>query len=177
MESERGLYSFGDVNVMIMGRNEIEALARKGFPDRTYVISIIDTDAPLVRLTSRPEKVLRLTFDDVDGRIRPAGSLPLPADSEGWVTGSLEIRPITPFQGTRIARFVSRNLPRMSYLVCQCEMGKSRSAAVAAAIIEHFSGCRSDIFKDTRYYPNGFVYQMVKEAFWREEGLFACRQC
>ena len=152
-------YAFDGVGVKIMGRNELEALSRKGFTEGTYVISIVDTDAPLVRLAKKPAGTLRLMFDDVSGREDPL-SCQVMADVDNENPAS----PITPFQGRRIARFIDENRPHMEYLICQCEMGQSRSAAVAAAAIEHYTGLRSGIFDDKRYYPNRLVYRTVLDA-------------
>ena len=49
-------------------------------------------------------------------------------------------------------------------ILCQCDYGQSRSAACAAAILEHFEGCGIDIFADYRYYPNQMVYHKVFDA-------------
>ncbi len=57
-------HAFNGVSVKIMGRNELERLSRQGFAEGTFVVSIVDTDAPLVRITKRPAGLLRLAFDD-----------------------------------------------------------------------------------------------------------------
>ncbi|MGN0813166.1 MAG: hypothetical protein ACI4MQ_06645 [Candidatus Coproplasma sp.] len=49
-------------------------------------------------------------------------------------------------------------------IICQCDYGQSRSAACAAAILQHFEGCGIDIFADYRYYPNQLVYHKVFDA-------------
>ena len=49
-------------------------------------------------------------------------------------------------------------------IICQCDFGQSRSAACAAAILEHFENRGIDIFVDYRYYPNQLVYHKVFDA-------------
>lgn len=49
-------------------------------------------------------------------------------------------------------------------IICQCDFGQSRSAACAAAILQHFEGRGIDIFADYRYYPNQLVYNKIFEA-------------
>lgn len=49
-------------------------------------------------------------------------------------------------------------------IICQCDFGQSRSAACAAAILEHFEGRGIDIFADYSYYPNQLVYHKVIDA-------------
>lgn len=57
-------------------------------------------------------------------------------------------------------------------LICQCDYGQSRSAACAAAIMQHFEGRGIDVFSDYRYYPNQLVYHKVFDAL---ERMRACR--
>ena len=52
-------------------------------------------------------------------------------------------------------------------ILCQCEYGQSRSAACAAAILEHFDGTGISIFADYRYYPNQVVYHKIMDALIR----------
>ena len=52
-------------------------------------------------------------------------------------------------------------------IICQCDYGQSRSAACAAAILQHFEGRGIDIFADFRYYPNQLVYHKIFDALER----------
>ena len=52
-------------------------------------------------------------------------------------------------------------------ILCQCEYGQSRSAACAAAILEHFDSTGISIFADYRYYPNQVVYHKIMDALTR----------
>ena len=54
-------------------------------------------------------------------------------------------------------------------IVCQCEYGQSRSAACAAAILEHFCHTGINVFADYRYYPNQMVYHKIKDALDRAD--------
>ena len=60
-----------------------------------------------------------------------------------------------------IAEFVYRAYESGKDIVCQCDFGQSRSAACAAAILQHFEGRGIDIFADYRYYPNQLVYNKI----------------
>ena len=64
-------------------------------------------------------------------------------------------------QADKIASFYETNKDNISTLICQCEHGQSRSAAVAAAILEFRSRRGIQIFADDRYYPNKVVYRKV----------------
>lgn len=52
-------------------------------------------------------------------------------------------------------------------ILCQCDYGQSRSAACAAAILQHFERRGIDIFADYRYYPNQLVYHKIFDALER----------
>ena len=54
-------------------------------------------------------------------------------------------------------------------ILCQCEYGQSRSAACAAAILEHFEGTGITVFADYRYYPNQVVYHKMMDALVRAD--------
>lgn len=159
-------YAFNGIHVKIMGRNELEELSRHGFADGTYVISITDADAPLVRLTHKPAGILRMVFDDVGNDEFPISCHVMEdADAEDLAVIDLISNPITSSQGKQIAQFINDNLAKMNHLICQCEMGQSRSAAVAAAVIDSHADAPCDIFDDSRYWPNRLVYHTVLDAF------------
>ena len=67
-------------------------------------------------------------------------------------------------QADEIAKFYFSVCDKVECIICQCEHGQSRSAAVAAAIIEHRSGEGVDIFADDNYYPNKVVFRRVLTA-------------
>ena len=165
-ETKMPKYSFNNIDVKVMGREELEEISRKGFAEGTYVISITDDDAPLVSLESRPAGTLRMVFDDVGDYEFPISCHVMEdADEEDLAVIDLISNPITPKHGEQIAHFIESNLANMKHLICQCEMGQSRSAAVAAAVIEHYTGAPSDIFNDDRYWPNRLVHHTVLKAF------------
>ena len=68
-----------------------------------------------------------------------------------------------------LADFVFSAVAEGRDIICQCDFGRSRSAACAAAILEHFE-CRGDeIFSNNIYSPNALVYKKVLEALIRKE--------
>ena len=78
-------------------------------------------------------------------------------------------RLLTDGQAAEIARFAKAAHASADLMICQCEFGQSRSAAVAAAIMEHFGKNGIDVFADDRYFPNKFVFRKVLEALRRAE--------
>lgn len=67
-------------------------------------------------------------------------------------------------QADLIATFYLNNADKITTLICQCEHGQSRSAAVAAAILEVRSRKGIQIFADDRYFPNKVVFRKVLSA-------------
>lgn len=70
-----------------------------------------------------------------------------------------------------MARFVYDHLDCL--FLCQCCYGSSRSAAVAAALLEHFEKRGMAIFRDDRYYPNLYIFRLTLQALEQEERIRA----
>ena len=68
------------------------------------------------------------------------------------------------FEADELANFILDAGSNGIDIICQCDYGQSRSAACAAAILQHFEGRGIDIFADYRYYPNQLVYHKVFDA-------------
>lgn len=66
-----------------------------------------------------------------------------------------------------LAAFICNAVKDNLGIICQCDYGQSRSAACAAAILEHFERNGISIFADYRYYPNQLVFNKVLEALRR----------
>jgi len=70
---------------------------------------------------------------------------------------------ISDGQAQTIADFIAAQLPAADRIICQCEYGQLRSAAVAAAILEFIEGNGLSIFIDDAYSPNKLVFRKVYE--------------
>lgn len=68
---------------------------------------------------------------------------------------------ISDEQAKRIAAFLVPIYNEIDILICQCEYGQSRSAGVAAAVMEFYSRSGITIFAATGYYPNKLVFKKV----------------
>lgn len=139
--------------ILIKNRAEIEQF---DFAPRTALISITDAGWHHAKLKNEPDYVLRLYFDDVDNDL-------LNDESEGE-----KYFMISDEQATLIADFYARVRNKVDIIICQCEHGQSRSAAIAAAFLEHQSGDGIKIFADDRYYPNKVVFRKVLKALINE---------
>lgn len=63
-----------------------------------------------------------------------------------------------------LAKFIYEARAEGCNIICQCDYGQSRSAACAAAILQHFEGRGIEIFVDYKYYPSQIVYHKVFDA-------------
>jgi hypothetical protein len=68
---------------------------------------------------------------------------------------------LTDEQANQIASFYHLVQDKVDCFICQCEYGQSRSAAIAAAIMEYRSRKGISVFSDDRYYPNKMVFKKV----------------
>ena len=130
--------------VYIFSRADLEERAERPFPKNTAIISVTDVGYEFAELKNKPAELLRLKFDDVD------------ADEPFNI--------ITKKQAEKIAEFYRNTSKTAERIICQCEHGQGRSAAIAAAILEYRSGNGIDIFANDRYFPNKVVFRKVLTA-------------
>ncbi len=118
------------------------------------VISITDPESETVNLLDQESRkdILRVSFWDLDRPFHIAGI------EEGLFPLFSEDDAI------KIKEFVDIHMDKVDLIVCHCEAGISRSAAVAAAITRIYVGDDSDFFK--MYLPNRRVYRMILEAYY-----------
>lgn len=147
------------MNVKIMDRQALTELAKAPFAPDVAVISITDSDDEDVDLLHQPEHLLRLKFDDVSDEIfeELLGRKPTVGEMHRIAN---RFHMISNAQIRQIAEFViSRK--NTGILICQCEYGQSRSAAIAAAVEEYHRHRGVHIFADPRYYPNKYIFRKL----------------
>lgn len=112
------------------------------------VISITDPFSPPVVLPEHDLRLnmMRLEFYDLD---RPF---------EG-ISDRVNDRLFTFDQADAVLQFAQKLEGQDVVIVCQCEAGISRSAAVAAALSRIYNAVDSDYFK--LFHPNRRVYSMI----------------
>ncbi len=136
-------------------------MARKPFDQKTMLISISDFKKPFPCMENMPDYCLFLQFDDL--HVPKSWTVIYETDSSDFS------RHFSWFQAQRIAGFVKEYLHEVDDIICQCEYGISRSAAVAAAILEYTEGRGEDIFSDLKYHPNLGVYTMTLAALKEDD--------
>lgn len=144
------------MRIEIMSRDSIEKTAATPLPEKTAVISITDSDAYPVRFLYAPDSLLRLVFDDIEPESELMDEL-----MKDCLDFNNQYKLITDQQAEEIAVFAQKAYNSADLLICQCEFGQSRSAAVAAAIVEYYYRNGIDVFSDFRYCPNKYVYNKV----------------
>ena len=158
------------MKIFITNRKRVEEMGRKGFKNKTALISITDYGDALVELLNEPEFLLQLSFDDV-----PVGKA-LEAEygrnltDEEISEAEKELHAFTDEQAKCIVDFYGKIFGKVNVLICQCEHGESRSAAIAAALAEYQYGKGIKIFADERYCPNKSVFRKVLLRFQIDSG-------
>ena len=144
-----------------MNRKDIKKLSLKPFEKATALISITDFDYAFANLKYKPQYLLQLAFDDVpvgDGFFEEEGRM---LSDEEIANLEKKYHSITDEQVEQITCFYNSVKDSAEVLICQCEHGQSRSAAIAAAIKEFESGSGIDIFSNDWYCPNKSVFRKI----------------
>lgn len=144
------------MDVKIYSRKAMEELLKDNVLENTAVISFYDPPSkrnPKVTVpvdyTGKCDRVFPVAIHDIDLEIlRDYG---------------LTYDTYFP-EAEKLAEFIYKAKQDGFDIICQCEYGQSRSAACAAAILEHFCKTGISIFVDYRYYPNQVVYHKVFDA-------------
>lgn len=69
---------------------------------------------------------------------------------------------MSPIDAILIRDFVLKWQNEVDEIWVQCEMGMSRSAGIAAAIMEYFDIDSKEILESNQYYPNRLCYDLTK---------------
>lgn len=151
------------MKTLIKSREAIEKMSERQFPKGTLLISITDVGDADVKLQYEPEYILRIEFDDVDNDVL-VDEVGNNASLDEKMAVEKKYNMISQKQAYEIARMYYEHKDEITTLICQCEHGQSRSAAVAAAIMEFRSRRGIDIFSHDNFYPNKVVFRRVLEA-------------
>lgn len=137
-------------HIHVMNRYAAENLT--GTPD-TAVISVTDTDAPEADLKENFAGILRLRFDDID---------PEWCARQGVVFENRKT--FDENDAMSVKRFVYQmgKHPDVHTLVVHCEMGISRSGAIAE-VVSQATGAR--VTSQDALVPNSHVVRLLTEMF------------
>ena len=136
--------------------------------ERIALISITDYGYDFAELKNEPQHLLQLAFDDVDGDVF-IDELSKNPSVDDKIKIEKKYHMFSNEQAKQIVEFVNDVWDKVDVIICQCEHGQSRSAAVAAAIMQYKYQNGIEIFADDNYYPNKFVYRKVFNALNAEK--------
>lgn len=125
------------MEVSVYSRLEIESLIEDLYLDDIAVISFYNPGDQPVDYKEYNDNVLFVPLDDFQTELP---------------------------QAYDIAEFVHNARKNGSDIICQCEMGRNRSAGCAAAIMKYYNKNGQEIFDDDRYRPDKKVYYEVLKA-------------
>lgn len=143
------------MKIEILSRAAITELIGRGFPKKRAVISFFTPnmngggEGRRVDFRGCAERVFFVGIPDIDIEI---------LSDFGYTLDSYFA------EADSLAEFIYKAREDGLDIICQCDFGQSRSAAAAAAIMQHFFGCGIEIFADYRYYPNQLVYNKLFSA-------------
>ena len=148
------------MELSIYSRKAINELKTKGFPKKIAVISFYTPKS------KREHEESRVDYDGVCDRVFYIGipDIDIEILSDYGYTYETYLT-----EADELAKFIYEAKADGLDIICQCDYGQSRSAACAAAILQHFEGRGIDIFADYRYYPNQLVYHKVFDALEKYE--------
>lgn len=139
----------------IYSRKAINELIQGEFPHNAAVISFYNPKS------GRKENEERVNFESVSS---PVFYVQIPdidieiLENYGYTYDTYLL------EADELAKFIYNSISQGFDIICQCDYGQSRSAACAAAVLQHFEGRGIDIFADYPYYPNQLVYHKVFDA-------------
>ena len=143
------------MEVSIYSRKAIKELIEKGFPQNTAVISFYTPK------NKRDYEERRVNYNDICDKVFYVGIPDIDIEILGDYGYTYETYLA---EADELAKFIYEARADGLDIICQCDYGQSRSAACAAAILQHFERNGIYIFADYRYYPNQLVYHKVFDA-------------
>ena len=135
------------MKISILSKSELfRLIENKQLTSKSAVISFADEEDDFLDYPDNVN-VLKVVFYD----IRPSSTVKEHYDK------------LLP-EAKDIAIFVNQAIKDGKDIICQCDYGISRSAGLAAAILQRYAHRGLDVFADYRYTPNQFVYNKVYKA-------------
>lgn len=140
------------MNIKILSRTKAIKMSYTDFEKDKVIISISDPFNESAKFNSGNntiKEVLYLSFYDISEETKD-------------IFGGYES--MSPDEATKIAHFVNKWKDKVDTIWVHCEVGVSRSAGIAMAIMEHLNMELSPILESTTYYPNMLCYELTQKA-------------
>ena len=148
-----------NIRVRVMNRLDATYYCSNPHNEKAVIISISTPYlnyeiGPYTNAENGVQDILKLSFFDADE--------PDSLDVNNVVSAGSDL--MSDEDAAKIAEFVEANIQHL--IIVHCDAGISRSSAIAAAILLHYTGDDSAIFDNERAYsPNMWVYFKVLKAF------------
>lgn len=135
------------------------------------IISIGDPNSDPPKFASNEKRVgiLSLQFCDLVGI-----SEEIPVQEPGEYLRELQRDLFSDKQASEIVAFVENMKNSVKAILCHCDAGVSRSAAVGAVIELMLNGSSDRVFNDPRFVPNKYVYKKLLRV-WQEKAKKSSR--
>ena len=140
------------INIIALNREKAIRLSYSDFDDDKIIISIRDPNKvkPEFNINNSSIKdILYLSFYDISEETKS-------------IFGGY--KSMSPIDAILIRDFVLKWQNEIDTIWVQCEIGMSRSAGIAAAIMEYFDMYSNEILESNQYYPNRLCYNLTKNA-------------
>ena len=141
------------MNVTVYSRSKMKSAIESGLPGNLAVISFYNEP---ITFLSKPidyngvvERFMQINLPDIDEQ----------GFEEYGYTESSFFK-----EADELAAFIDKAFGDGLDFACQCQFGFSRSAACAAAILEHFEGRGFEILSNENYQPNKIIYEKLLNA-------------
>lgn len=141
------------IKIKALSREKAIRLSYSDFDNNKIIISIRDPNKvkPEFNINNSSIKdILYLSFYDISEETKS-------------IFGGY--KSMSPIDAILIRDFVLKWQGEIDAIWVQCEMGMSRSAGIAAAIMEYFDMDSKEILENNQYYPNKLCYNLTKGAF------------
>ena len=156
------IYNMNNISIGILSRFDASQYCKEPHKTDSTIISISTPNVDYYDLEieptdeSRVVAILSLEFMDADR----------PGDNDVYGNPTTVDDLMSDEDAKTVVDFVERYKDKR--ILVHCDAGISRSSAVAAAILKHYTGDDSMIFDSRWYNPNRWVYRKVLEAFESE---------
>lgn len=149
---DQRIFSGSKYKFLVLGRDEIKDF-EVDFP--YIIISVTDPETAEAEIFASGNliDILRLKFYDIG---KPAA----------FQDSTTKEFPITESQALEIKTFVEKHIENADLIVCQCEQGVSRSAAIAAALSRFLQETDEYFFQN--YWLNRYVFDRLTKALQNE---------
>lgn len=141
------------MNIKILSRTKAIKLSYKDLMGTKVIISISDPESERAHFNEENKsikEVIYLNFYDISEETKSIFG------ESGLMTAD---------DAVKIARFVIKWKDIVDTIWVNCEVGVSRSAGVAMAIMEYLNMDLKPITESTTYYPNMLCYELTQKAF------------